>query len=312
MEKGTAIKQVFTVIRNSPAKALNEADILVPISAANEKCITGLIALAETGYTSDFYNDRHAVSFDWDNNFTGAVMYLQKYTNGAWANIATLTSTTYGTYYAFGHYTTIYSEKKIGFLINWRLILIGLLAGNYRVKCTGTTITATTIDKYSLEFELMEYSADRADATVRVEWWLNGNIGDSENDLIKRDFGSLNWFNQLRFVDSKFGWDENETERSFVKYQNGKEVWIKNVDVEMYTLKTCRLPNEVRRYIKYDILNGDEIRITDFNADNATSHVNRYVKPSGGFKPNYVDGSKIASVEIKFEQLYQNNEHKRC
>jgi hypothetical protein len=309
---GTAIKQEFTMIANSSAKALSPADIMTPISAANECCITGLIALAELTITNDFYNDSHSVSFDWNNNFESAVMYLQKYTNGAWTSIASLNDTTYGTFYAFGHYETIYSENKIGYLIDWQKVLTVKGEGNYRVKSTGTTILTEFISKYSLEFNLLTYTSDRADRTVRVEWWLNGNLGDQNDDKIKRDFGTLNWFNQLRLKDSKFGWDENDTTREGVKYQSGKVVWTKNIDVESYTLKTCRLQNEVRRFIKYDMLMADEIRVTDFNADNSTDHVNRYVKPSGGFKPNYIDGSKIASVELKFEQLYQNNEHKRC
>lgn len=309
--KGEAIRQNFTLIQNSVSKSLTEADILTPISPANECCPDNLLALAELGFTNEFYNDKHAPTFDWNNNFISAVMYLQKFVGGEWVNVATLNNTTYGKYSAFGFYNTIYTEKKIGYEIDWALVLSNNGEGNYRVKCTGTAINGATIDKYSLEFNLLTYTADRAERTVRLEWWLNGNLGDPNNDLIKRDFGVLNWYNQIRLPDSKFGWDENETTREFYKIQDGKQVWTKNSDVEIYTLKTCRLPNEVRRFFKYDLLNGSEIRITDFNSDNATSHVNRYVKPQGGFKPNYVDGSKIASVEMKFEQLYQNNDHKR-
>jgi hypothetical protein len=309
---GVAIKQDFRIIRNGPAKSLSPSDILTPISASGECCVTSLIALAEDISTSPFYNDSHGFTFDWNNNFVSATMFLQKFTDGAWADSVELTDNTYGTMYDFGHYFTNYDENKIGYLIDWALVKGAFGEGNYRVKSIGTTMTATTVDKFSLEFELMAYTADRADRSVRVEWWLNGNLGDQTNDLIKRDFGTLNWYNQVRIKDSKFGWDENDVTREFVKYQPGNKVWTKNSVVESYTLKCPRLTNEVRRFFAYDILQGDEIRITDFNVDNATEHVNRYVIPSGGMKPNYVDGSNIASVEFKFDQMYQNNEHKRC
>jgi hypothetical protein len=306
---GESIKQDFTVISKSPVKSLTASDIITQ-QDSSVCCVDPLIALAEASFTNVFYNDSHSVSFDWNNNFVSAVMYLEKYVNGAWSPTI-LNSTAYGTLYSFGHYVTIYSENKIGYEITWALVLAGLGEGHYRVRCTGTTMTGATYNKYSLQFKLLTYTSDRANETVRIEWWLNGNVGDQTNDLIKKDYGTLNWYNQLRLSKSKFGFDETETAFEGVKYQDGKVVWLKKSDIEKYTLKTGLLDNDVRRYLLYDVLNGDEIRITDFNQINANDHVKRYVNYKGGFKVNYIDGNILASCEISLEQAYQNNEHKR-
>jgi hypothetical protein len=314
--KGTIVKQNFTLIRSNPIVTSFD-DLTVPIyepESGTAECCFILTALAESSFTSEYFNDKHRAIFFWNNAFTTATMKLQKYntSTGAWADSATLTDNTYGTYYAAAFHTTIYSEIAQGYELDWALILAALGEGQYRIKATGTTITSATVDKFSLEFELREYTTSRAENTVRIEWWLNGNIGDPNNDLIKQDYGTLNWYNQLRLSDSKFGFDEPELTREFVRYQSGKQVWNKSMTKETYLLKTGRLPNNVRRYLLYNVMNGDEVRITDFNSDNSVTHLDRYVAPVGGFVPKYTDGVKLAPVEIKFEQLYQNNEHKRC
>jgi len=314
--RGTIVRQNFDLIRSNPVIVSFDSltvPLYEPVMAVNDCCIS-LPALAEASFTSDYFNDKHRVKFFWNNAFTTAVMKLQKYnfSTAAWADVATLTDNTYGTNYALGFYNTIYSEQMQGYEIDWALVLAASGEGGYRVISTGTTITSATVVKYSLEFDLKTYTPARAEGTVRVEWWLNGNIGNPETDLVKQDLGTLNWYNQLRFPNSKFGNDEAEVTREFVRYQSGKQVWTKNEAVETYTLRMMRFSNVIRRFILYDMMNGDELRITDFNSDNATTHVDRYVKPKGGFNPVYIDGVTNAPVELKFEQLYQNNIHKRC
>lgn len=306
LAKGHAIKENFVLIKENP-----NPTALPSLSVATSECCVFLNVLAETSYTNDLYNDKTDFTKFFNNGFASAVIVLEKYTT-AWNTVATLNNNTYGTFSAFGFYDTIYTEKAIGFLLDWRLVKAAFGEGVYRMKCTGTTLLSTTVDKYSFEFNLLTYTQDRADNTVRVEAWLNGNIGDPEDDTKKRDFGTINRYTQFRIPGAKFGFDEANVERKFIKYQTGKKIWTEDLEWDTYTLRTNLLSYEVRRFIKYDLMKGSEIRITDYNTVNSSEHINRYVIPNGTIKTNYNDFIKNASLEIKFDQYYQNNEKKRC
>lgn len=281
-------------------------------SETTSDCCIKLPVLAETVFTSNYFNDITAPLFFWGPGFSTADLKLQKYTSGAWADTATLNVSTWGTAYTYGFFTNIYSEKAIGYKLQWKLVLAAFGEGNYRIKSTGTRlIGGALISKYSFEFCLSEYTANRADETVRFEWYLNGTIGNPEKDSTKRDYGTLNWYNQFRLPDSKFGWDSSPFEHEFVKYQNGKKTWLKDSQVEEYLLKIGRMDNSIHRYIKIDVLQADEINITDYNIFNANRHQSREVIHIGSYEPNWDTGSLLADVEVKFAQRYQNHIHKR-
>jgi hypothetical protein len=309
---GEAIKEDFLIIKSKVISPRSVGNVVYDAENPVPECCFELTVLAELVYTSAYFNDKTAFSFDWNNGFSTAVMVLQKSVNGSWVNKATLTDYALGTYYAFGFYTTIYSEKKIGFLLDWASVLSGFDEGIYRVKCTGTPIIGDPVIVYSPNYSLLKYTTHRADATVRIEWWKNGNAGNQYDDSLKTDFGTLNWYNQIRLYDSKFGNDTSTFERTYIKYQNGKKTWTNDQQIEEYVLKTGRFNNELHRFIKIDILQADEIRVTDYNSENANEHIDRWVIPSSNYEPRWLDGSKFAPVEVKFQQLYQNHEHKRC
>lgn len=306
---GECIKRNFKVIRDNPE--VIPPMVLVPNT---KECCFSLPALAEVTFTNELFNDKHSPLFFFNNGFSSALLYLEKYINGVWTVVKNLTDNTYGIFYDYGFFENIYKEKPIGIELNWASVLndVDLGEGRYRVKATGTTLMSTTVDRYSFDFCLKEYNQNRADETVRISWWMNGSSGDPEDDKKRKDFGTLDWFNQLRLPLSKFGWDETETERNYVKYETGKKVWLKDSDVESYLLKVGQQPNELRRFIKFDLMKASDISITDYNIVNATRHENRFVIPASGHKPNYYDNSIMASVELKFEQQYQNHTHKRC
>lgn len=314
---GQSIKQKFYIIRNNPVAT---APLEFTESSFGQCCVV-IKALAETSYSSDFYNDFHSPLFFWGEGFTTADLKLQKKVSGTWTNVATLNVNTWGTAYTFGNvefqpgvYTNIYGESGVGYKLEWKEVLNdgALGEGNYRFKSTGTAlIGAAQVDKYSMEFCLEAYTEARADETTRFEWWTNGTIGNPDDDQLKRDYGSLNWNNQLRIPDSFFGNPGSTFEREFNKYQNGAKVWLADSQVEEYEFKTGLIDNDLHRYIKIDILQGDEIRITDYNIHNPTRHQNRFVIPISNYEPAWIIGSMLAPVEVKFAQRFQNHVHKR-
>lgn len=308
---GETIRQNFSIIRNNPVGVTP-----LPLVSSTGECCFKLDVLAElTAKTDEHYNDISAPIFFWSNAFASATLILQKYVNGAWTNVVTLSNDDYGTLYAFGFFENIFEETAIGYNLDWFSVLndVSLGEGNYRIKSTGTTLFGgVTVDKYSFEYCLKTYTPNRADRTTRITWYLNGRVGNAEDDTKKRDFGSINWQNQIRLPESMFGYDSSSFERSFVKYQSGQMVWLEDSQIEEYNFKSGRYPNELHRFIKIDVLQGDTIIITDYNINNPTRHTDRYVIPFGNYEPTWMPNSMLASVEFKFQQAYQNLNHKRA
>lgn len=307
---GTAQKQKFCQIKDSPDTP-SPIDI-VQIDAPNTCCFS-LPALAQLVITDPLKTDYHFEAFLWNNAYTGAVMKLESFEGGVWVDKANLTDNTLGTFYDFGYYFTMHNENTMGFLIDWSLVLNAYGAGRYRLKCTGTQINASTVDRYSLDFCLEEYTPVRAERTVRISYWYNGNKGSIISDKDRRDYGSLDLFSQIRLPECVFGNDtSSEHEKTFVKYQNGKIIPIEDSQIEEYTLRTGLLPTALHRYLKINILQGGAVSITDYNADNPTPHSNKYVEWIGAYEPTYTEGVLKSFVELTFQQSYQNFNHKNC
>jgi len=161
------------------------------------------------------------------------------------------------------------------------------------------------------EYCLQEWTADREEGTVKIEWRMNGQVGNPLNDAKKRDFGTQNRYNQIR-LKGEFGFETLPFEREYVKYRDGKKVWLSNSFFKQYTLDLAPYENNVLTLLSYDMMLGDEIKITDFNRYNPTANVQVQVIPASNFEPQWNWDNKKAAVELKFDQLYQNAVHKRC
>jgi len=307
---GTAIKQKFSIIQDDPdLKSLVDVQ---QVDATNACCFK-LPALAQLVPDDDFKNDNHFEIFFWNNAYTSSLMFLQVFENGAWSDKVALTDNTLGTFYDYGFYFTMYNENSTAFLIDWSLVLNAYSAGNYRLRCEGTKIDASTVDKYSLDFCLKEYTGDRADETVRISYWYNGNKGDISDDKRRRDYGSLDLFSQIRLPECIFGNDISpEHEKAFTKYETGQMVETTDDQAEEYTLRTGLMTTELHRYLKINILQGGAVSITDYNRRNPTPHSNKFVEWTGPYEPTYTDGVLKSFVEVTFIQSYQNFNHKRC
>jgi len=307
MAIGQSISQRFGLIFNNPNTA--SIDTLEPKTL---DCCYSYIALAELGAkTNPLYNDQHSLIAWFNQAYSTADIYLEKLTNGIVTTTTHLTNNTYGTYYAFGFFDSMYGEKAIGYKLDWNAVLNTFGEGDYRLRATGTLVTSGTTNTYSFTFCLKKYLPYRADETVYLEWFMNGNIGSANDDILRNDYGTLNWYNAIRIADSVFGNDTSNYERDYVKYQSGKKVWIKDSQIEEYSLKIGRSPAELHKFIKCKILQADEILITDYSANNPNKHLQRKIILSSNYEPQWNTGTLLASVELKFQQMYQNFTHKR-
>jgi len=311
VELGTAWRQDFEIIQSNPA-AGDVVTVATELAGSNECCFK-IPVFGETVFTSEFKNDKQGAIFWWGKAFSAATISLQKFTSGAWSDLAVLTDNTYGTYKEFGFYDTIFEEKAIGYQVDWRLVLIAHGEGSYRVKSTGTNIDATTTDKYWIDVCLKEYRDYLSDDTVRIGWYTSGSLGSLEGDEKKSDFSSQDWFNEIRLPDALFWRPNGEYQEESVVYQNGAEVWTKDSQIEFYDLELRGLPWEIHRIIQIWILQSDKIVITDYNSGNPTRMSNKYVRrASSEYNPDYSLNSTKAPVYVRLKQAYQNFEHKRC
>lgn len=316
MPLGEAQYECFKLIPNNPSEPDSVLDL--PKFSTTE-CCYDLPVFAELIFTKDFNNDKSSAGlWFYDNAFSNAEMELEKYQNGSWNKVADLIDDTYGEYYGFGFFVNNQKEKAMGYLIYWKLVLSSLGAGKYRVKTVETNIFGTT-NKYSLEWSLKAYSPEIVNKSVRISWFMNGITGDSSNDQRVRDFGSLDWFNEIRLPKSLFWAKTSEYEKDYVQYQNGQRVWIQDERTRSYQFYLQQAPNYIHELLSGEVFQADAIIMTDYNSDNPalTKDCNpelleKYVKLSSSYEPSWVYGSKFASVELTFTNEYQNFIRKRC
>lgn len=310
---GTCIKEDFILLQNDPNI------VVVPNVLPNDgSCCFELHALAELVKNTDpkianWRNDQHSfIEYFSKNGYTGAKMYLQKYISGSWIDQgAELVDDTYGTNYAYGFYETIYQEKSIGYCMDFHKILVLLGEGDYRLKASGTSIFGgDTIDSYSLELCLRKWTVYRENKTARFDWYRNGNNGEPRDVNKRRDYGILNWFNQLR-VPGIFWGEEATVTRESVKYQNGEQVWLKDDLINEYIFNSDRLPNYVHRFLKYDMFQADNIVVNDFNIINPTPAKTLRIYPNSGYAAGYDASVLQSSVELKFLDRVQQFTHQR-
>jgi hypothetical protein len=268
-------------------------------------------ALAEFDPTDDHFNDKHSVIWFFDDLFTEVKIYLQKKTGGAFADVTELTDNTYGTFYPLAFFTNKFSERAIGYLIDWSLVLNEEGAGSYRVRVEGIKSIGVFDDKYSFEFALKVYTADRADRTVRIQWNRNGVLGSRFKDAEIEDYGILNWFNQIRVPNSMFGFDASEVTVEYIKYPNGSNVWLGDMQTEELTWNIYRLPNYIHRFIQVDALQSGKITFTDYNKLAPTQNIDRECVLVSGYKPEWIVGTINANVSVTLKPYYENLTHKR-
>jgi len=309
MALGEAIKQDFSIIRDNPETTTTSISVL---KSSVDDCCFVLPVLAKISGGDYYTDDKSSVLFFYNIGITGATMTLQKWNGNAFDDVSLLTDNTYGSNYPYAFETNENNENLQGYILDWQKILVLEGTGTYRVKAESSTVLSSTNEEFSFEYCLKEYTDFRADLTTRLEWFNSGIIGSEKDDTKTRDYGSIDWFNQIRLPETIFGDDNNSYSREFVRYQNGEQVWIQDDNVENYVLKSGRFPAYLHKYLKYDMMQGDNIKVTNYDKDAHINHVDKQVVPSSNYEPNYVRGTKLSRVELTFEQQFQNHKKKRC
>lgn len=268
-----------------------------------ERCCYELCVFADPIDTDTFKNDWSRVIKIIPTQYTVASIKIQEKVSGTWTDRATLTDDTYGTYYAPGFHTEG-NNTYAGYKIDWRSVFNAGWGGRGKYRL-AFDLTSTVL--YSEEYCLEQFSTVNIDGTVRIEYLWNSLIGSKYSDLT-RNFVGLNWWNQIRFKETTFGYSSSEMEESSVRMEDGKERTHKLNWERSFKMIIKRLPLGLHDILLYDIAQADEVKITDYNSwNNSGNAVEQAVKFSGNYDPNYKGTTRQPSVMLSFKDRYTNH-----
>lgn len=279
------------------------------------KCCSDYVlkVLAYTIDASDeLKNDKSGFLYWFNNTVNAVVLTLEKRINGAWVFSSTLNGTEgYGTFFSYGFFVNQSGESFIGYQLLWNSVLSDTGPGLYRVSCAATDFAANITTYTTPSYCLQEYTPGRANGTVRIEYNLNGVMGINSDDTIIKDLGTLNWYNAYR-LPGYFGFVEREYTQEEIQYNNGQRDYVISEQEPEYTLKLKPVPFFVHDVMGTDVMQADRTLITDYNNRNVTNYILKDVRKNSGYKPEYLPlQSKLAGVEVKFGQRYNNLKHTR-
>ena len=315
MAGGEVCFAVFTKSQDKRASLPTKTD--VGVSGIKECCIQ-VKALAETSGSDIYKNDIHAILEFYDKNFyTDVTIFIQKLESGVWVDKVELIDNTYGVNRAYGFAVSSNGLNNfVGYNLRWQDVLNGFGDGTYRFRFKEIDFDANETESfYPIEFCLKEYTPNRANNSVRFDYYLKGFLGDFSNDQVIWDYTNVadenGWRNQLR-LDGLFGYNKSEYEREHVRYTNGQQVYLKNEQVESYTYFSGYLSATLHDYVKTNILQADVISVTDYNKNNQNTITDQLVNFNSNYEPRWTRGRLNAPVNVDFVQSYQNRIKKRC
>lgn len=299
--------QDFGLIPVNPVD--EETEVLPP---ATLDCNSDYVwrVLADVGSSDPLKNDTtNFIEWYEKTGVASAKVYLCK-CDGTKIDLTALS--TYGTPYDFGfnimpnlNYNTN-GEKAIGYHIEWKKVLTVIGEGIYYLQFEATTLFGSITIKKTPSYCLKQYTVARADGTVRIEYYLNGVIGKTENDKKVRDYLKSNWYNMHRF-DGYFFYQNSQYKVNEIQYQNGFIDEVEHGQTPEYLMKIKPIPFFKHDILRTDILMSNRILVTDYNTKNIDNYYQKEVKKNGNYEPIvHPMQRQIAGVEIKFKQAFNN------
>jgi ABC-type antimicrobial peptide transport system permease subunit len=179
------------------------------------------------------------------------------------------------------------------------------------VKCLTIDFTATVGTLYSYEYCLKTYSPYLANGTIRVEYYLNGTLGVNNNDFTTKDLGTLNWYNSFRLA-GYFTYVESTYTEERVLYNTGERLFVSDEQEPEYRMQLKQQPEFLHNVFRTDVMQADDVYITDYNSRLPINLITKNVYKNSSYSPrwNFLK-SKLASVEVKWKQKFNNHKKLR-
>ena len=299
--RGEAFKKTFTLIKDG----LPDQSTVDYVATRAAICCFKIpvLAMDDALDTDPLKNDFTSVYFGYSDIVTDVELKLYKND----VLFGTLNSNTYGTFYDYGFHT---DGKKTytGYLINWQSILngVGLGEGNYYVKAVATKLTGGTYEEDSFSYCLYAYTANRANGTIRIEFYNNGILGDRNIDTDKVSYKNLNWYNSIRLKGIVLK-ESTTYENEMFQYTNGQRDDIKDEQEPVYDVLIKPIPYFLHKFLRNDVLQSTDLYISDYNANcKLKPFLMQNLKRYGNYEPTYTPLTMNDDVTIQFIKKYNN------
>ena len=309
---GEVIKQDFKLIPVDQTAV--QGDVSIP--DATLRCCFIWTVYASLSSTDSDKNDFRSFLKRYNSGVTGVDMWLQKDVNGTFVDQTQLTDDTYGKFYGFG-FESKDNESLVGYKLNWRDVLAFDGIGIYRIRFDVTKVDTSQVDQFSDEYCLKNYHPISADKSLRFEFTNNSIIGDPFDQTRVQDFTNLldgdGWVDQIRIPLGTLTGETSTFEQESVKYSNGNQVDVTQKQEPVYQLIIGKLPYNVHQFIKANVMQADEILITDYTAQNPIRPVvDRSVKLTGNYEPNWTDQAQLVGITTEMTNRFNRYDKKSC
>lgn len=299
---GYCLKQNFSVISEEP----NPTTPTLPTAPSTTKdCCSPFTVFADVANDNDFKSDRSTVDWAFSPFVDDATLQLLKWDGTAYTQVTELDNDDYGTLVAYGDIVDPSGNKVIRYTINWALVLNAFDSGSYKVQVSFSSPFGDQT-KLSSEYCLSTFTEQKANGTIRIEYYLNGIMGDNTNDLKTRDFGTTNRYNSIR-LPGWFGFPNSKYTKDYTVYNSGARKWIKDEQEQEFVMQIKGVMADVHELMRTDVLQADEIFVTDYNKNNAQQWIQKSVQPTSDYPPDWhLLTSKKAPVKLTFRAANNN------
>lgn len=312
---GEVFKEDFKALRTSSS----EPPTLELQQGLAELCCFQLKVFADSESSDTLKNDFYFAYFGYGDGVTAVTLKLFKNN----VQVATLNNNTYGEFYAYGFHDDG-KKKYIGYYISWKLVLAAFGSGEYFVRATQTLIAGGPQNEDSFYFCLQQYTEDKAQGTVRIDFFHNGIIGDYMNDSENKSFdyseaealasGLTEFKNQFRLPKAAVLGESTPFIITQNQYTNGKKINVKMEQNPEYELLIHELPYLLIKYLRTEVLTADDIYITEYNKYGVLKpFILKNVIFAGNVEPEWQPRmTDLASLTLKFEQKNNNLRKRFC
>lgn len=286
-------------------------------------CVFPLNVFADPDDTTNFNNnDKTDFYLVGNAGIDSMILTLQKYIYGSWTDIETIIDNTFGSFFAFGKnpdfsgsdFVDDFNKQYTGVLLEWYKVYLVHGVGRYRMKITQIDIFDEVTDSYSkAEYCLKKYNCHNTDGTIKIETLNQGLRGTLDNNTIQIDYGT-GWRSEIR-LRGRFEQLDPAYNREYNQYGDASYNAFKPIideQVPKYKSDIKPVPGWMDWYLSTNVLQADQILITDYNSKGRHSLVRVPVKdgeivviPETKRYPN-----PLAAIELKFA-YGQNNLRKR-
>jgi len=298
MDGETALQYLYTL----PRPTTTEASLLLPNTKLDDCCADFKTMVLATESGSEALKNDFTTFLELCSP-TASTAVFKIYKEGTLK--ATLSGTTYGVNYPFG-FESIGVQQFVGYKIEWYKVMNLFGEGIYTIEYSVTDAMLGNASIFSNEYKLCAYRADRAEMTIRLDWWQNGTIGSMLNQKLLKQYSNLYWHQQIR-LPGFFGYPETDGTKESVQYWSGQREWTKDEQEPIYKLKTKRIPSNLQTLLRVEVMTSDECKVTDYNSKNAQTYIDFDIKFEPKHTPNWKPLiSKLSDVELSCTQRYNN------